>query len=359
MNPQPVVSVILALYNVKRFLERKRLHDLRQQTYSNLEIILVDDGSTDGTGEMVEELSKEDPRISVIHKQNGGVGSARNAGLDLATGEFVYFCDIDDDLNLSLIEKSLLSIQENRADVLVFGFNVIYTVGGLPTETVKFNDALFNNNDELKRVFVKELLDIQPCGNGFVWNKFYRRDFIESNHFRFGNERIQQDELFNMRLYPSVNRLYTSSEVLYDYYIYESGNNRSRFIANRYEIYHSIYKQMMELCDRWGVLDNDCLEYINVKFYKGLVCVFLDNVNYENCPYGYKERKQEFLDVLSTKDVQDCLANMEGSSYFKGIKSKCYYKAAFLRKDYYTFLLLKWLFGIGDSIRAFLKGIVQ
>ena len=182
MNPQPVVSVILALYNVKRFLERKRLHDLRQQTYSNLEIILVDDGSTDGTGEMVEELSKEDPRISVIHKQNGGVGSARNAGLDLATGEFVYFCDIDDDLNLSLIEKSLLSIQENRADVLVFGFNVIYTVGGLPTETVKFNDALFNNNDELKRVFVKELLDIQPCGNGFVWNKFYRRDFIESNH---------------------------------------------------------------------------------------------------------------------------------------------------------------------------------
>ena len=111
MNSQPLVSVIIGLYNVERFLKKKCLRDIRQQTYTNLEIILVDDGSTDATGKLIDELSTEDTRIRVIHKQNGGVSSARNAGLDIASGEFIYFCDVDDDLNLNLIEQGTALMQ--------------------------------------------------------------------------------------------------------------------------------------------------------------------------------------------------------------------------------------------------------
>lgn len=359
MNSQPLVSVIIALYNVERFLESKRLHDIRQQTYRNQEIILVDDGSTDNTGRLADELSHEDSRIRVIHKQNGGVSSARNAGLDIASGEFIYFCDVDDDLNPTLIEQSTAMMQEHSTDMLIFGFNVIYANGSLPTETVQFEDLLVESNDELKEIILSKLLDILPCGNGFLWNKFYRRDFIERYHFRFDDLLLQQDEVFNMQMYPKVERLYVSPAVLYDYYIYGSGNNRARYIPNRFNIYHSIYKQLTSTCSQWGIMEQHCHEFITEKFYKGLVATFLDNPFYKGCPYKYKDRKREFNEILSNPDVQDCLANMEGSSYFKGIKSISYYWLSYRLKSYEMLTLLRWLFSIGDRCREMLKSVLK
>ena len=356
---QPLVSVIIGLYNVERFLRKKCLRDIRQQTYTNLEIILVDDGSTDGTGKLIDELSTEDTRIRVIHKQNGGVSSARNCGLDIATGEFIYFCDVDDVLTPTLIEQSSTLMQEHSIDMLIFGFNVIYAKGSLPNETVQFEDLLLKSNDELKEIILSKLLNILPCGNGFLWNKLYRRDFIERYHFRFDDLQLQQDEVFNMQIYPKVERLYVSSAVLYDYYIYGSGNNRSRYIPNRFNIYHSIYKQLTSTCTKWGIMDKQCHEFITEKFYKGLVATFLDNPFYKGCPYKYKDRKREFKKILSDPDVQDCLVNMEGSSYFKGIKSISYYWLSYRLKSYEMLTLLRWLFNIGDRCREMLKSVLK
>lgn len=359
MNPQPLVSVIIGLYNVERFLKSKRLQDIRHQTYTNLEIILVDDGSTDETGKLIDELSAEDTRMRVIHKQNGGVSSARNVGLDIASGEFIYFCDVDDDINRTLIEQSTALMQKHAIDMLIFGFNVIYANGSLPNETVQFEDLLIKSNDELKKIILSKLLNILPCGNGFLWNKFYRRDFIERYHFRFDDLQLQQDEVFNMQIYPKVERLYVSSAVLYDYYIYGSGNNRARYIPNRFNIYHSIYKQLTSTCTQWGIMDQHCHEFITEKFYRGLVATFLDNPFYKGCPYKYKDRKREFKEILSNQDVQDCLANMEGSSFFKGIKSISYYWLSYRTKSYEMLHLLRWLFNIGDQCREILKSAFQ
>lgn len=359
MNPQPLVSIIIGLYNVERFLRRKRLQDIRQQTYPNLEIILVDDGSTDATGKIIDDLSKEDTRIQVIHKRNGGVSSARNCGLDIASGEFIYFCDVDDVLNPTLIEQSATLMQEHSIDMLIFGFNVIYANGLFPSETVQFDDLLVESNDELKEILVSKLLDILPCGNGFLWNKLYHREFIERNHFRFDDLQLQQDEVFNMQIYPKVERMYVSSAVLYDYYVYESGNNRSRYIPNRFDIYHSIYKRMTSICSLWGIIDQHCHEFITEKFYKGLVATFLDNPFYKGSPYKYKDRKREFKEILSNPDVRDCIANMEGSSYFKGIKSISYYWLSYRLKSYEMFTLLRCLFNIGDRCREILKSFLK
>lgn len=354
MNSQPLVSVIMGLYNVEHFLKKKCLQDIRQQTYPNLEIILVDDGSTDSTGELIDDLSKDDIRIRVIHKQNGGVSSARNCGLDIASGEFIYFCDVDDVLNPTLIEQCTALMQKHSIDMLIFGFNVIYANGSLPRETVQFEDMLVKSNDELKDILVSKLLDILPCGNGFLWNKFYRRDLIERNYFRFDDLQLQQDEVFNMQIYPKLERLFVSSAVLYEYYVYESGNNRSRYIPKRFNIYHSIYKRMTRICSEWGILDQPCQEFINENFYKGIIAVILDNPFYRDCPYLYKDRKREFKEILSVPEVQDCLANMEGSSYFKGIKSISYYWLSYRLKSYEMFTLLRYLFNIGDRCREIL-----
>ena len=354
MNPQPLVSVIIGLYNVERFLKSKRLQDIRHQTYTNLEIILVDDGSTDATGELIDELSTKDTRIRVIHKQNGGVSSARNAGLDIASGEFIYFCDVDDDLDLTLIEQSIVLMQKHAIQMLIFGFNVIYANGSLPNETVQFEDLLVESNDELKGIILSKLLDILPCGNGFLWNKFYRRDFLEKYHFRFGNEILQQDEVFNMRVYPKVERLFVSSDILYDYYIYESGNNRSRYIPNRIEIYLMVFHRLTEISEDWGIMDSHCRYFIDEKFYKGIVSCLLDNLFRPDNPNNFKQKKQEFIRILDIPDVYNCIVRIEGTPHLKGIKSPFYYKMYKL-KCFEGFAAFHWIFSLGDKVRNFLK----
>ena len=233
------VSIIIGLFNVSKYLEEKKLSCILNQSWKDLEILLINDGSTDNTAGICEELAKQDARIRIVDKPNGGLGSARNAGLDAATGEFVWFYDVDDDVELDLVEKNVRWMQEYQADMTIFGMSYTYPDTG-HTETSHFKDRLFTSNEELKACFVDDIF-LVPNGNGFVINKFYRLDFIQRTHTRFGWQRIQQDELFNLQLYPNVNRLYLSSEVLYHYFIYNSGNNRSRYIPERISVYESIF----------------------------------------------------------------------------------------------------------------------
>ena len=339
-DKQPLVSVLISLYNVERFLLKKRLIDVREQSYSNLEIILVDDGATDNTPTIIEELAKEDSRIRTIHKKNGGLGSTRNAGLDAATGEYVYFCDVDDDIHYDLIDKCVSLMQKHQAEMLIFGFNEIYNSGKHPSSTFSFTDRVIERNSDLKRIFVDSLL--LSHGVGFAWNKFYRRSFIEDNHFRFGNQYIQQDEVFNMQLYPYVNRMVISSDVLYDYYIYETGNNRSRYIPNRFEIHQSIYQRLSEIIKTWGIKDERCEEYILKKFFRGINDAILFNGFHKNNPQSYREREIEFQRILDNKDVQSCLSQVR-KNYSLGLESKAYLWA-YKSKNYRLLGLLRNLF---------------
>ena len=340
LDNQPLVSVLISLYNVERFLLKKRLMDVRTQSYSNIEIILVDDGATDNTGSIIEELGTEDERIRTIHKENGGLGSARNAGLDAANGEYVYFCDVDDDIHRDLIKNCVTLMKKHQADMLVFGFNEIYESGKYPSSTHSYTYHVIESNEDLKKEFVDTLL--LSHGVGFAWNKFYRRGFIEDHHFRFGNQYIQQDEVFNMQLYPHVDRMVISSDVLYDYFIYDTGNNRSRYIPDRFEIHHSIYCRLSEITEQWGITDERCSRYVVKKFFRGINDAILFNGFHKNNPLSYKEREKEFQRILDDSDVKYCLTQMEENGGL-GFESKAYLKAYKLRN--YRFLaVLRTLF---------------
>ena len=117
----PLVTVAIAAYNVEKFLP-DGVRYIQRQTYENLEIILVDDGSTDSTPRLCDELAAEDDRITVIHKENGGLGSARNVGIDRAKGEFLYFFDVDDSLEPDFIADSVRMAQQRQADLIIYGY---------------------------------------------------------------------------------------------------------------------------------------------------------------------------------------------------------------------------------------------
>ncbi len=332
-----IVSVIICLFNVSVYLESKRLSCILNQSYRDIEIILVDDGSIDDTFEIVRDLASKDPRILIVNKPNGGLGSARNAGLEVATGEFIWFYDVDDEVEPDLVEKNVRWMGEYGTDIVVFGNEFIYPETGR-VETTRFKERLLESNDALKRIFMDEIL-LVPNGNGFVWNKFYRKDFIKRCGARFGEQRIQQDELFNLKLYPSVQRVFISPEILYHYYIYSSGNNRSRFIPDRIAVYESIFDGICELKDKWNLEDVRLESYAYKRFYQGIDNSILFNTFHKDTPSGCKWRRQEVLGILSRPKVEKCLDyiashnsfTLEGKLFFEAYRHKCFPVICFFR----------------------------
>ncbi len=292
----PKISIIVGAYNVSKFLREKQLGCILGQTYEDWELILVDDGSTDDTGALCEDFAKRDHRVRVLHQSNMGLGGARNAGIEAARGDYLWFYDVDDEVCPNLLAHCVEKMEATQAEVMVFGLTVI-TMSQNKEEAVHFKEKVILSQQELRACYLDDLLLVR-YGNGYACNKVYRRSFINENALRFGDQRIQQDEVFNLKVYPKVERAYLSPEVLYTYYIYDQGNTRSRFIPDRFDIYVSIRDQFETLREQWSLADPRYDDYLNHRFY-GCVDVCLRyNLFHPDCPWTKAEKKRELNRVV-------------------------------------------------------------
>ena len=159
----PLVSVIVPVYNVERYLPQC-LESIVRQTYSSLEIILVDDGSTDGSPALCDEWTKRDPRIRVIHQQNGGLSQARNTALDAMTGDYVTMIDGDDHVEETFVETLLNCLTEHHADIAVCEWNM-YQDGKLPKHTKQqhADTIVYSREEAINAVFYQDTLTNSAC----------------------------------------------------------------------------------------------------------------------------------------------------------------------------------------------------
>ncbi len=343
-NQSPKVSVIVGIYNVSSFLP-KGLKNLENQTFHDFEVILVDDGSTDGSAEICDEIASYNNQVRVIHKKNGGLGSARNTGLDVARGKYIYFFDVDDCIKPSLLDYCVNQMEARTLDILIFGFEAVSTGNKNSVETVSFKEHQINNNNELRDCYIDELLLIRN-GNGFAWNKFYRKNFLNRYHLRFENQRIQQDEVFNLLVYPYVERAYISEEVLYTYYIYEKGNTRSRFVPDRFDIYVSIKEHFESLKRHWQLKDKRMDDYLQKRFWNNLILGIIPNLFHPDCPWNIRQKKKELKRIVSHPFTQQCLqktsqtTKLEDSLYRYAF---CHSNLSLLKITYYLYAYLRSL----------------
>ena len=182
MGEGPLISVIVPIYNVEKYIY-KSIESVRNQTYQNLEIILVDDGSQDNCGRIADEFAQKDKRIKVIHKENGGLSDARNAGLRIASGLYIYFFDSDDLMTSNLIETALSVYMRTDTDLVCFNYIVYDEITGrekktsFPVQSCKIRGRKTN-------LVTAEYLGYRL---GYcVWNKLYRADIIKKNRIFFG-----------------------------------------------------------------------------------------------------------------------------------------------------------------------------
>lgn len=260
-------SVITPVYNAERFVERG-MSCLFKQTFSDFEIIAVNDGSTDQSGDILNDMARKDVRLKVIHKQNEGVGWARNEGLRHAQGEYVFFMDIDDLLDQSFfLEVSNLISRFHNPDLLMFGFNVSEN-GNM--EIVHILEKYVESKNDFASICTSFFFQVRH-GNGFLWNKIYRRAIIEEHSIRFNSFRVQEDELFNIEYMKFVDTAYLYDKAFYTYFINNPGNSRARYLSNMLDIMGTVHNSFTGLRDALGISDSEYMRCVNRRFFHAVM----------------------------------------------------------------------------------------
>jgi len=213
-----LVSVVVPVYNVEKYLDRC-IDSLVNQTYKQLEIILVDDGSPDNCPQICDKWAEQDSRIRVIHKVNAGLGMARNTGIENANGKYICFFDSDDYVDLHTVEKCVHSAECNKSDVVLFGFYDVYDNGETKPLPITDTNLIYKDKDVLN-ILLPDLLinshglDISACA------KMFRLDLLNKNDISFKSEReiISEDAFFIIEVLKNVSVASIVPESLYYYY---------------------------------------------------------------------------------------------------------------------------------------------
>lgn len=216
---KPIISVIVPVYNVQDYIE-KCLDSILSQTFTNFELICVNDGSTDNSREILEKYKKRDCRIKIIDKQNGGLSSARNAGMDVARGEFLSFIDSDDWVDVTMLEKLYKSINFYNSDIAICAVHQFDETNqqiddSNPYYTLEFFDKSFDNTVFSYKNVKPFIMDVCVM----AWNKLYRRSFIQNCNAKFPQGLIFEDGPFFFNIFFKTQRVSIVRDFLYYYRI--------------------------------------------------------------------------------------------------------------------------------------------
>lgn len=253
-----LVSIVVPIYKVEKYLDRC-VESIINQTYRELEIILVDDGSPDRCPAMCEDWAKKDDRIKVVHKKNAGLGMARNTGIEYASGKYIYFVDSDDYIALDTVEKCCQIAEKENADVVTFGFCDVRSDGKIRKTTLPKPEKYIFEGKEVLEVFLPDLLG-PDTKSGKVTNLwisacalFCRLEVIKNADWKFVSERdiISEDVFSILCLYREVQRVAVLPETFY-FYCENSASLTHSYRKDRYERIKHFYDCCIAKCNELG-----------------------------------------------------------------------------------------------------------
>lgn len=247
---EPKVSIIIPVYNVEKYLQRC-IDSLLAQTYTNTEMIFVDDGSTDSSYQILQQAEKTDSRIRVFSQENAGPSAARNLGMDHCTGEYIMFCDSDDTVEPTWTEKMVEAVQEHPDALVTCGFSRL-DENGNTLKTQIMPSGIYDK---------KEYFQYYYSGlSGSSCNKIYRKDSIRNSNLRFsGNCRYAEDAMLNLDYLDCVKEIFILDEALYNYYAYCSVTTLSSKVN---------YWQLKEIfCKRAAYIEPKYIDQYNKEFF--------------------------------------------------------------------------------------------
>lgn len=325
---QPLISVIIPAYNIEKYIERC-VESVRQQNYTNLQIIIINDGSTDQTGKILDNLAKKDFRIKVLHNSNEGVSAARNAGLDVADGEYIGFVDGDDYIETVMYEKLIELVETYNADIAHCGYQMVFPDRVdlyYGTEQLKIQDRTTGIKDLIEGTFVEPGL----------WNKLYSKRVLSElrldpaikinedlllNYFAFSKSR--KAVFYDKPYYHYMIRKNSASTsdwnksklldpviVLETMYEVEKQEELKNIIGNRYvyQLMRTVIFQSKKNSKELKELKKELRRKLEIELKKNKDNLAISRRNYllgkmaVTCPWGTRTLHQIYSSILGTKN---------------------------------------------------------
>ena len=333
-----MISVIIPVYNVEKYL-RECLDSVLRQTYQDFEVLLIDDGSCDGSGQICDEYAQKDDRVSVIHKQNGGVSAARNLGLQQAKGEFIAFIDSDDVVSEVYLEKLYQGILEGDADVCLCKYSRWKDGLIVPAEETGLEtyindqgmDAFFENF--LSHYIIVLCEDNASCWQGSACRMLFRKaSFLYSFQEDIS---ICEDLIYVMRNFSAVNRINIADEALYYYRVNTSSTTahyRKNFLTNQ-KAYLREFEDILRGLNLSDTRKTE--EIIAAKRAFSVALLFWNEIRFRNQIEDFKRNIQEIK-----KDESYSYLTLKNSLKIKhkSMKRKCVALWIFVKANLYKFL---------------------
>lgn len=319
-NTLSTISVVVAVYNVEEYIKRC-VSSIQNQTYKKLEIILVDDGSTDNCPDILDEMQRNDDRIKVIHKINGGLSDARNAGTGIATGDYIAYVDGDDWIDPQMYEVMLSQIEQYQADCVVCGYKQIYQ-----DHTICVQDDMvkvFEKGEALK-AFIEE--DEHYQIQNAAWNKLYKRNITQK--LRFPKGRWYEDIVYTTKLFAMVNRCVYINKAFYNYVINREGSIMNVGLNDRiFSDQIPAYQEKRDFLISIGRMD---LAFIHDYFFNKRLLQYDNSIAFSQTTQNKKYKKKIRELILSSRDNIEAIYDNSIASSNDKMKIRLYIKTPVL-----------------------------
>ena len=258
MEDKPLVSIIVPIFNVEKYLS-ECINSILSQTYKNIEIILIDDGSTDKSAEICDKYALEDKRVRVIHKINGGVSAARNDALQQADGQLIMFVDSDDWIDSETCGTAVNAMQESGADVVMWSY-ISENNGNQSRKIIFSSDTVFEGADVKEKLhrrlfgLICEELAHPELSDSLcpVWGKLYKKELILNNNISFvdlSEIGTYEDGLFNIEVFPKVEKAVYLNKCLYHYRKENTSSVTSGYRKDLFEKWQHLFDLMLAYID--------------------------------------------------------------------------------------------------------------
>lgn len=304
-----LVTIIVPVYNVEKYLDHC-IGSLVRQTYKNTEIILVDDGSADGSGQMCDAWAIRDSRIRVIHKENRGLGMARNSGLEAASGEYVCFVDSDDYISRETIEECMAVIDDFPYDIVHYGYiNVDQKCRELRINDPTPERKAYPDRKSIEQLLPRLIIDL-PSEKTLNVNLsacmcLIKTSIIRKNAWSFVSERriISEDVYSLLVLYRYINSCYIFDRSFY-YYRQNPASLTHSFRKDRFEKVKTLYYELLALYSKKDTAAVERIEY----FFVSYTIAVLKKIVASQTGLRYKHRA--ICDIMRDRDFLECIHNI-------------------------------------------------
>ena len=292
-NKEKLISVISPIYKVEGYL-KKCVDSILNQTYQNIEIILVDDGSPDSCGKICDEYSKKDNRVVVIHKENGGAPSARNAGIKIAKGEYFYFPDSDDWLEPNYLENLYNCAQKYNSELVISGFTQEYYESSKSFSYSLVPDEQNYKNQKSVRNNIHKYFDNMMVA--VPWNKLYKAEYIKKYNIEFPN--LKWDDLhFNMEVLKNISSVSICACDGYHFFRSRPGSETTKvFDQLLYFKRKEQFEHILNVYSSWN-LDSDDIYKTLYGYYSSRIVQCVQEISISNC--RYKEKRELIKDIIN------------------------------------------------------------